>query len=403
MIDVPKYAFGTSFEVSDDPADRNKLSSAQFKELLFEAIKLGVRHIDCAPLYETQKLVGQVLKQSTQTIPRREFFVTSKLPINMMRPENIERSVYRTLHELQLTHLDLLLIHAPFATKNVNDNVMFPVDSEGNLLIDDEEFLLENAWCKLIELKEASFVKYIGLSNVNRRQIDRCNMLHQVDVVQNEFHIYNQDRDLIEHCHDYNVHFEGYAAMGSPPLARLMSLPIFELDQTVLRIAKQNQLKPAQVVMQWLHQQPISYVVKVDNLSQLQDNVQATKKFVLSLSEMEQLDNLNKSMRLYFFDKYHGIANHPEYPFKDEFTEVEDEDEDDDDEDEGAAEPKLSPRSEARQQLAQLTERVQQRGMTGLDAFKLGIQTARYMAEIDKSAATSFAATGTAPSVRPDL
>lgn len=314
---IPKYGFGTAFDIGDG---EGKMTAQNFKELLERAIKLGCCHIDCAPLYGTQQLVGQVVKKVADSVPRSKIFITSKLPVNMMRAENIDKCIRNTLNELQTTYLDLFLIHAPFSTQFVADNLIYPLDGEGNLLLDETEGLLESAWLKLVDLKQNGFVRYIGFSNINIEQLNRFNKIHQIDVVQNEYHLYNQDREIFDQCEELDVHYEAYAAFGCPPRAKLEDKPTFLTDPVVTRIGQANGMSNAQVMIQWLHQQPLSYVVRTDNISQLEENLYATtmksRNLSLSMNDMIELDYLNKNLRLYLFDNYKGIARHKEYPFK---------------------------------------------------------------------------------------
>lgn len=316
LADVPKYGFGTAFSIG---SGEGQTSAECLKELVEQAIKLGCRHFDCAPLYGTQPIVGAAIKQqmAANSIARSEIFITSKLPVNMMRQDKIEKSFRSTLAELDVSYLDLYLIHAPFATKYVADDDIYPRDAEGNLLLDEQEDLLECAWRKLIELKQRGYVRYIGASNINIRQLDRLLKVGQVDVVQNEYHLYHQDREFFDYCEEVDVHYEAYAAFGCPPKAKLDNRPTFMSDPVVGRIADENNLNRAQVIMQWLHQQPLSYIIRTDNISQLEENIKATSKITLSINDMIDLDSLNQNARLYRYDDSHnGIARHIEYPFK---------------------------------------------------------------------------------------
>lgn len=311
--DIPKYGFGTAFDIGNGPG---QTSEEEFKGLLQHAVKVGCRHFDCAPLYGTQKLVGQVLKQSMYSIRRHNFFITSKLPINMMRCDNIDISIRKTLKELQLTYLDLFLIHAPFSTKFINEQNVYPLDNDGNLLLDEADDLLEQAWMKLFELKEKGFVRYIGLSNVNIDQVDRLNQIHQIDVVQMEHHLFHQDRQLFDHCEENDIHYEAYASFGCPARAIQMNVPTFYSDPLVNFIGRENNLTNSQVIIQWLHQQPLSYVIRTDTAFQLEENLNASKDICLTINDLIDLDTLNKRARLYYFDDYKGVARHREYPFK---------------------------------------------------------------------------------------
>lgn len=313
-FDIPKLGFGTAFKIRN--GCEGEISELGFKELLQEAIELGCIHIDCAPLYGTQTLVGQVLENSLQALTRSELFITSKLPVNMMRQDLIEKSLKRTLKELKIAYLDLFLIHGPFSTKHVNDDQIYPLDDAKNLMIDDREGLLESCWAKLVELKQKGYCRFVGLSNINPEQLNRMNKIHQVDVVQNEYHLYNQDRDLFERCKELGVHFEAFAAFGCPPKSRHENKSTFLDDPAVRQIAIENNLSEAQVVLQWLHQKPLSYVIRSDNPTQLAENVEAIRgKLSLSEGDLNKLDSLNMDARLYFYDNHNGITKHREYPF----------------------------------------------------------------------------------------
>lgn len=318
LDDVPKYAFGTTFDVGQDEGARMK--EDEFKDYVIKALRLGCRHFDCAPLYKTQKFVGDALKEAidSKIVTRKDLFITSKLPPNMMRPENIDTSIRKTLSELKLDYLDLFLIHAPFSTKHVEDDLFYPVDEDGTLLLDDEEGLLESAWTKLIELKQQGFCKYIGLSNVNLDQLLRLNSIFQVDVVQNEYHMYNQDREMFDQCEEIDVHFEAYAAFGSPEKAKQDGKPCFIDDKLVSRISKECNLTVAQINIQWIHHQPLSYVIKCDDVNQLKENLDAMNSQTIPLNDMIELDSLNRNVKIYSFEEHKGVTKHREYPFKDD-------------------------------------------------------------------------------------
>lgn len=316
---VPKYAFGTTFDFSQDETD-SRMKEDEFKEYVIKALRLGCRHFDCSPIYKTQKLVGEALKEAidSKIVSRKELFITSKLPPNMMRTENIETSIRKSLDELKLDYLDLFLIHAPFSTKYVSDDLFYPTGDDGDLLLDDEEGLLEAAWMKLVELKQQGFCKYIGLSNINLEQLLRLNKIFQVDVVQNEYHMYNQDRELFDQCEEIDVHYEAYAAFGSPEKCKQDGKPCFINDKLVNRISKECNLTIAQVNIQWIHHQPLSYVIKCDDINQLKENLDAVNSQTIPINDMIELDSLNRNVRVYCFDEHKGITKHREYPFKDE-------------------------------------------------------------------------------------
>uniref|UniRef100_A0A6G1SBM9 Alcohol dehydrogenase [NADP(+)] n=1 Tax=Aceria tosichella TaxID=561515 RepID=A0A6G1SBM9_9ACAR len=352
LEDIPKYAFGTSHDIdyeSDEasggpslaqvpessspqqPAEEAPLQSLQppppprisptrFKQLVMHAIRQGCRHFDCAPLYGTQRLVGECLREYSGRVPRQKFFLTSKLPPNMMQVDHIQRSIRQSIDELQCSYLDLFLIHAPFATRYLHDDNHYPEDpADGNLLLDESELILENAWRKLVELKKCGLTRYIGVSNVNMEQLLRLYAIHPIDVVQNEYHIYNQNRDLFDFCEEIDAHFEAYACMGNPVKCKQESRPCCMWDPVVRRVAESNSLTVAQTIIQWIHHQPLSYVIKCDNEQQLEENLEATELAELPVEDLIELDSLDRKLRVYTFAEHRGLTRHREYPFRDHY------------------------------------------------------------------------------------
>ena len=58
-----------------------KSEKGQVKHAVFEALKTGYRHVDCAAIYENEHEVGAALQQAfaERIVSRSEVFVTSKL------------------------------------------------------------------------------------------------------------------------------------------------------------------------------------------------------------------------------------------------------------------------------------------------------------------------------------
>lgn len=296
----------------------HKLTKKQFQTLVMEAIDLGVRHFDCAPLYRTQPLMGECLKLATELVPRQDFFITSKLPPNMMRGELITRSITKSIEELRCSYLDLFLIHAPFATKHVGDDDQFyPRDPKsGQVLWDDDSELLELAWRQVVEFKRRGLTRFVGVSNVNKSQIERLQRIHPIDVVQNEYHLYNQDRKLFDFCDELDIHYQSYATFGSPAKCRREGRLCAMDDPLLLRIAREHQLTPAQVVIMWAHPQPMAYVVRSDTSRQLEENFNATRFTSLSINQLIELDAINMNVQVHLFKEHAGIESLHEYPFK---------------------------------------------------------------------------------------
>lgn len=110
----------------------------EVEKALIEALKAGYRHIDCAPVYLNEPVIGKVLKSwlDSGKVMRDELFITTKLPPHANRASSVEKFLKRSLEALQLDYVDLYLIHVPFALPEVDGP--FLADDDGNLLLDTE-------------------------------------------------------------------------------------------------------------------------------------------------------------------------------------------------------------------------------------------------------------------------
>ena len=79
-----------------------------------EALTAGYRHIDGAAGYGNERWVGEGIRASG--VPRDEIFITTKVRPDDLDDPDFQRSVDRSVADLGIDQVDLVLIHWPSKT-----------------------------------------------------------------------------------------------------------------------------------------------------------------------------------------------------------------------------------------------------------------------------------------------
>ena len=95
---IPKIGFGTYNE-----------NFADNKETIIEAIECGYRFFDTASLYETERSLGNAIKESG--IDRSEVIIETKLWIDERGADNARKALERSLNRLQTDYVDIYILH----------------------------------------------------------------------------------------------------------------------------------------------------------------------------------------------------------------------------------------------------------------------------------------------------
>ena len=178
-LKIPQFGFGVFLIRGDEETEKCCL----------EAFKLGYRHIDTAHVYGNEKGVGAAIKKSG--IPRDQIFLTSKIWHNECGEGVTEKAIDRMLKRLDVSYLDLLLIHWP-----VGDYC--------------------GAWKDMEKAVEAGKLKSIGLSNFKGKYLeDILNIAKIMPVVdQLECHPYEPCDDIRKELDKINCYIEAWSPIG---------------------------------------------------------------------------------------------------------------------------------------------------------------------------------------------
>uniref|UniRef100_A0A8C8X161 NADP-dependent oxidoreductase domain-containing protein n=1 Tax=Panthera leo TaxID=9689 RepID=A0A8C8X161_PANLE len=275
---MPMLGFGTSAP--------NKVAKSEVQEAVMRAIDVGYRHFDSAYLYLNEEEIGRAIRKKIAdgSVKREDIFYTSKVWGTFLRPELVRTSLEISLRKLQLSYVDLYLIHIPIPLK--------VSESSFTLIINP---LPPQAMDKC---KDSGLAKSIGVPNFNRKQreriLDKPGLKYKPVCNQVECHPYLNQSKLLGFCKSQDIVLTAYAALGgwNPP-SRPMK------DGYTCHCCK-AQANPAQVALRYQLQRGVGALAKSFNEERIRENFQVLD-FQLTPEDMESLDSLNRNIR-YFVD-----------------------------------------------------------------------------------------------------
>lgn len=296
---------------------------SELQDALEVALEAGYRHIDTAPVYENEKVIGNVLKKwfTSGKLKRSDVFVVTKLPPVANRAEDVEKWIEKSLGDLQLEYLDLYLIHTPFGFAKSDGYELYPLDDDDLVKLDYGTDHVK-VWAAMEKQVERGRTKAIGLSNFNISQIERVleNATISVSMLQIELHAYFQQRKLVSFCKSKNIPITAYSPLGSRGFVKVMNkegaVPDILKNETVLEIAKTYKKTAAQILLRYLLQNNFIVIPKSTNPQRIKENIQLFGWEIgeKDMEKLKQLD-LDDSGRIVNFDFFKGLRRHPEFPF----------------------------------------------------------------------------------------
>jgi alcohol dehydrogenase (NADP+) len=249
------------------------------------ALLAGFRHFDCAERYGNELEVGKGLEAgiaaSAGAITRENIFITTKLWNSNHRPDRVEPAFEASLARLQISYLDLYLIHTPFAFQP-GDN-QDPRDKDGNVIYDPETTLLDT-WKALETLVDHGKCRAIGLSDVT---LDKLKLIYdsariKPAVVQVESHPYLPETELLQYCKENGIVLLAFAPLGHGMKPGLLEDPIITAIAT--RVGKTT----AQVLLAWAIQRGTALLTTPRSAARAKEN------FDISRIPDHAIDEINR-------------------------------------------------------------------------------------------------------------
>jgi aryl-alcohol dehydrogenase-like predicted oxidoreductase len=165
-------------------------------EAIRAGLDAGIDWIDTAEVYGhgvSETLVGRAVAGR-----RDEVLIATKVAPaaegSGFRPDEVRAACEASLRRLGTDRIDLYQLHWP----------------------DETGVRIEETWGAMADLVRSGTVRYAGVSNFDREQIERCLPIRHVDSLQPEFSLLaREDRDLIRWCGEVGVGVISYSPLGA--------------------------------------------------------------------------------------------------------------------------------------------------------------------------------------------
>ena len=240
------------------------LGTAFFKELdyslfISNVLKAGYIHLDLASRYLNEKKIGKALKD--YNVNRNSIIITEKIWPCDYKEKRFFKAYDEMLNRVGTTYFDIVLLHKPV-----------------------KDYL--GAYQRLILLREKGLVKYIGVSNFSKKQIEQIyQKYHEYPLInQIETNIYYYDLETIEYCKEKGIIIEGYS-----PILNKKSRD----EKVVLDLADKYQKDATQIILRFIYQLGVIPVVKSSSLKHLKSNNDIWN-FNISEEDMNLIKGLRK-------------------------------------------------------------------------------------------------------------
>jgi diketogulonate reductase-like aldo/keto reductase len=255
---IPKIGFGTWTIGGEGHPDC--ALDARSLAALGSALELGYTHFDTAEYYaggHAEELLGQAVRVSG--LDRETLFITSKVSPEHLNYADVLRSCGDSLRRLGVDYLDLYLIHWPVVGMD-----------------------LPETFRALNKLVASGMVKFLGVSNFNRKLLEKAVVLSETKLLTNQVSYSLPDHTCVKngvlaYCQENDILLTAYS-----PVKRRF----FRGNKPLQELASARGITPQQFGLAWLVNQPRVITIPMSFNSQHQAENLAAADIILTESEL---------------------------------------------------------------------------------------------------------------------
>ncbi|CAG2175760.1 unnamed protein product, partial [Oppiella nova] len=190
---TPAIKLNSGYEMPQIGLGTWQATGAAVTQAVKDALEIGYRHIDTSEGYGNENEVGKGINEQIAAgiLKREELFITTKVDPPKNRQTALQ-TVHNSLKKLNVTYLDLVLIH-------------WPADADAEV------------YKGLEDAVDQKLVRSIGISNFNRGQIANLKKSWKVVPAVNQIDIHptlNQD-DTVAYCNELGISVTGFSPLGT--------------------------------------------------------------------------------------------------------------------------------------------------------------------------------------------
>lgn len=236
----------TGFGVFDIPPEKTS-------DLVYEALKVGYRHIDSAVGYNNQKQAAQGISRFLHDFPlvlREDIWFTTKIANKDQGYESTIKSVEKISEDVKqyIEYVDLVLIHSPLTNKDARLGTWKAL----------QEFTKPN---------DTLFISSIGVSNYGISHLEEllnwpgCTVKPVIN--QLELHPWSPKLKLRAYLVRKGICIEAYS-----PLTQGQKLN----DPLLLELEQKYQISKIEILLKWSYLQGFIVLVKTENPARIKQN-----------------------------------------------------------------------------------------------------------------------------------
>ena len=256
-LHMPMVGYGV-FQIAD---------ANECQRSVVDAIEAGYRLIDTAASYMNEEAVGKGLRSSG--VPRDQLFVTSKLWVQETGYERTQQAIDKSLRRLQLSYLDLYLIHQPFGD-------------------------VHGSWRAMEDAYRAGKLRAIGVSNFQPDRLMDIKAFNEIAPAVNQVEVnpFQQQLEAVPFMRQMGVQAEAWAPFAEGRNGLFQS-------EVLIGIARHYGKSVGQVVLRWLVQRGIVALAKSVRKERMAENI-AIFDFALSDAHMASIATLDTNTSSFF-------------------------------------------------------------------------------------------------------